>query len=222
MNCAQVDELLPAFALDAVDAEERAAIEAHLATCDRHAEVAELQSVGLGLAELAPEREPSAALEARLLAAIDADQTTEAPPTPARRQSIASLGWPAIAAVLAILAVALGAWNLMLQRGADASELVYVQRDGEAWMRVETDLGSSQVSLVLGGLERRPETEAFQLWAIRDGRWLDIGTCNTNPEGRWRGEFAFELERSDLVALTIEPTGGSPRPTGPRVFEPPP
>jgi anti-sigma-K factor RskA len=215
MNCERVDDLLPAYALDAIDTEERAAIEAHLGNCDQHEEVAALRAVSRALADLAPEREPSPALEGRLLEAAEAAERHRVahPPRSARR----ALGWPVLAAALAALVVVLAGWNLML-RSDTGAQLVQVYREGEAWMRVEAEPSSSAVTVALGGLERRPDSEVFQVWAVRDGSWLTIGTCNTNPEGRWLGDFAFSLEGNDHVAVTIEPAGGSARPTGTRVF----
>jgi anti-sigma-K factor RskA len=52
------------------------------------------------------------------------------------------------------------------------------------------------------------------VWAVRDEGWTSIGTCNTNAEGWWHGDFDFQIRDGEAVALTIEPAGGSETPTG--------
>lgn len=142
LTCDEVRDLAASFVLGALDADEAAAVRAHLATCtDPHAEMAELGSVLAVLAESVPVVEPPAALKGRIMAAAAADldarksvttpsegaatpsEPAAAPralPTAGERQARAarrtsSIGtWALrIAAVLAI--VALAGWNLLLQ-----------------------------------------------------------------------------------------------------------
>ncbi|MEX2373475.1 MAG: anti-sigma factor [Dehalococcoidia bacterium] len=210
MTCAQVDELLAAFALDAVTEDERDAIVGHLEGCALHEDLAELRAVTLALGVLAAEREPSPALEARV-AALAAERP-DTPRPASRTWASRARGLPALAAALAAIAVVLGGWSVLLQLDGEAGpSMVYVHETADAWMRVE---GAGDTSdLAVAGLARLSEAEAYQLWAIRDGEWLAVGTFNTNPEARWQGEFAFALEPSDRVALTQEPAGGSTAPT---------
>lgn len=88
MNCADVAELLPAYALHAVNEDERAQIEEHLATCELHAEALEFERVAARLPEAlsaSEEREPPADLRARILEAsrdVTPAATTPAATTP--------------------------------------------------------------------------------------------------------------------------------------------
>lgn len=211
MNCEQVDELAAVYALDAVDEAERAAIEAHLETCDRHDELAELRAVALGLAAIAPEYEPSAALEARLMASIGAaPAASAATPVVLRRAS----RWVALAAA-AVLVGAVGfAAGAVVFSGDGEPALIYVQREGGAAMRVEHLDSGGTVQVTMSGLASRPAGESYQVWAVRDPRWVSVGVCNTNDEGWWQGDFAFDAEASDEFVLTVEPAGGSTRPSG--------
>ena len=212
MNCEAVDDLLAAYALDAVDDDERAAIEAHLATCDRHAEVGELLATAAGISALVEDREPSAALEARLLDAVGGATSGGSAPVPMRRRL--NLAWPAAAAAALILvAVGFGAGALMTAQPEDEA-MVQVVQQGTAWMRAEALAGESPVKVTLAGLRRLPEGTGYQVWAVRDPEWVSVGICNTDGEGWWDGDFDFARQAGDALVVTIEPRTGSDRPTG--------
>jgi anti-sigma-K factor RskA len=219
ITCAEVNELLAAFALDALDDDERAEIQAHLATCNLHPELASMQAIALAFPALTPAVEPSADLERRIMASA-----TAAEPAPADAQEPIPIRahtsrWPwaaAIAAALAVLVVGAGMLALALQDGGSAT-IVHVYRDGDAWFRAEGG-GAETVAVTMDGLERLPPTEAYQLWAARDGEWLSVGNCNTDDDGWWHGDFEFELAPEDRLVLTIEPASGSASPTGPAIL----
>jgi len=78
--------------------------------------------------------------------------------------------------------------------------------------------GSDRVTVTMDGLTAQPEGRQYQVWAIRDGKWVSLGSCNTNAKGWWKGDFEFTLTRGEEVALTVEPAGGSPKPSSPAVL----
>ncbi len=216
MNCDAVDELLAAYALDAVDDDERAAIEAHLASCDRHEDVGELLATAGGLALLAEEREPSLALGPRVLASAhpDGDPGATRVAGMGRTARVLPFRWLGAAAAAAVLVAAgLGAGALLFP-GNEASIVQVVRSTEGALIRAEATPGESPVKVTLDGLRRRPSGEGYQVWAVRDSAWVSVGVCNTNENGWWEGDFDFALEDGDLLAVTVEPAGGSERPTG--------
>jgi len=123
------EESVAAYALGALDADERRAFEAHLATCPKcAAELAELRRVTTGLAMSVERVAPPADLKARTIARATGqpqvkrtrETAAQAPPVaivhaPAPRAST-SLAWLAAAAGLAV-AIGLGvyAWSLRSQ-----------------------------------------------------------------------------------------------------------
>ena len=78
--------------------------------------------------------------------------------------------------------------------------------------------GTDRVTVTMDGIETLPEGRQYQVWAIRDGKWLSLGSCNTNARGWWKGDFEFTLHRGEEVAVTVEPTGGSPKPSTPTLL----
>lgn len=146
LTCDDLRELAASFVLDALEPDEADAVRAHLASCaDPHAEIAELGSVLMVVAESVPLVEPRARLKDRIMAAAAADLeargTVAVPaptaasgqpagpaiafPTSSERQRRAATrsgigAWALrIAAVLAI--VLLGGWNLLLQNQLGAA-----------------------------------------------------------------------------------------------------
>jgi hypothetical protein len=83
-DCDQVRDLLPAYVLGALERDEEAAVREHLATCNLHAEAAELGGVVPYLAETVDPVEPPAALRSRImaLAAADLEARRAAAPAP--------------------------------------------------------------------------------------------------------------------------------------------
>ena len=70
----------------------------------------------------------------------------------------------------------------------------------------------------MDGITAQPEGRLYQMWAIHDGKWVSLGACNTNTRGWWKGDFEFTLQRGEEVALTVEPAGGSPKPSTPAIL----
>ena len=74
LSCDEVRELAAAYVLDALEADEAAAVRSHLdAHPDGHPEIAELGAVIPALAEVVPIVEPPDSLKGRIMAAAAAD-----------------------------------------------------------------------------------------------------------------------------------------------------
>jgi anti-sigma-K factor RskA len=103
----QFRELIEGYALGALDASERAALEAHLAVgCPECAKaLEEARFLVSQLAYLAPPAEPSDMLKARLMRTVRAEQSTARPTTaPSRGASIPYWLWAGVAALLLLSA----------------------------------------------------------------------------------------------------------------------
>jgi anti-sigma-K factor RskA len=200
MNCDDVRELLPAYALGALDADEAPGVEAHLRECREHdAELAELRATVFALDRYADE--------------ADLGVSDRAP----GGGGLAVVGrlrqWQmAIAAVLLILVFGAG-WLASDLAGNETRDVTIAIQGGSGERLTLQDSGRESVTVSMAGFTRLPEAQAYQLWAVRDGVWLRIGICNTNEQGGWMGDFQFSVREGEQIALTIEPAEGSEKPT---------
>lgn len=222
-------EQAAAFALGALDAEERAAFEAHLTTCaECRAEVQAFRETTAQLAAGAPVAAPSAELRARVLA--EARRVR-----PIRRTGRFAASWLAAAAGF-VLALLLGsAWwrerdlrSELATRVAEQDELLTSLLAPDVGVanlaasgqppsaRLFWDAKRQRVVVAVFNLPPAPAGRTYQLWAIAKGQPpVSVGTFNTGADGQVRtvltapgGSHAF-----DLTAVTEEPAGGSPQPT---------
>jgi anti-sigma-K factor RskA len=222
-----VHELTPAYALDALDAEERETYETHLAQCERcREELATMSETAAALAFGVRSPAPPARLRSRILDAAAAERENVVP-LRGRRP------WREIAAVAACAAIGLGIWagtlshSLDRERSASArvEQAAHVLAD-PASHTVELTGGTGMVAvdpmghgvLVVNRLAATPSDRTYEAWVIPPG-----GT--PKKAGLFRGGGSMTmvpLEESvptgSVVAATIEPSGGVDKPTQTPVF----
>src|SRR5688572_8013941 len=110
-SCAEVEELLAAYALSAISQEEACGLATHLAECRRHdAELQAYRSTVGRLADLSPEVLPPAPLRDKLLQSFDGEMARQEPeqrPPSSRATRLSHLPTFAygLAAALLVLAV---------------------------------------------------------------------------------------------------------------------
>lgn len=238
MNREVLLELIPAYALDALDADERAAVEALLAVdagarqrLEDYRQVAGMIALG-AVSRRAPDH-----LTADLRARLAADRPVTAVITPARRRA----NWRlliAAAAVAVLIITGLLALTLP-EPGVDGrtlyDQLVADSRsrslvlaahltpeiDGE--LRIAADGGAAVIRV-----RRLPELlseQAFQLWLIDAGGSRSGGTYRFENPAVWNYivlPLDKPLNEYQRFGVSIEPAAGSPlidRPSGPRVFD---
>lgn len=175
-NCEQFRELMEAYALGALDPEERAALEAHLATgcpdCSKALE--EARWLVSQLAYAAPEATPSDVLKGRLMLSVRADaqaQSETKPHVMPSRSVISSWLWAAVAALL--LFSVYSTWNMrrlqdeIRQANDRAAALLQQRQKTEQQLAVEKRkamilMDPSSVKIVLAGQTAQgPQLEAI-------------------------------------------------------------
>lgn len=231
MNCEQAEELLGAYALDALPAEEAASFRAHIANCPDHAaRAAELRATASTLAATVDDVAPPPRLRARIADAVAA--TAEAPaPAPSRLvdldsrrapssrfAGLAAPAWGAIAAVLAIAVAGLIAWNVALQGGSTSDARVQavtmLQQDTGATAGFVVVFDDGSASVVADALPRLDTAQVYQLWSLDEsGQATSLGLMQYDDRGVANADITLDGDNTRTVAITIEPAGGSDQPT---------
>ncbi len=231
MKCEEVEELAGAYALEALPTETLREVREHLESCSQHSEVAGLQAVASTLSVAAPEMEPPPDLKTRLMGAI----RQEAAPA-AERASRESHGfwlrrWLSppvrpyvLAAALAIAVAALAGWNVYLQTSdGDGQDVTFVRAltddGGAAAGRILYVQDEQLAVLTVQDLAPLPIDKTYQVWAISGGAATGIGLFNTSESGEASAAIEVDLSEAEIVAITVEPAGGSPQPTTEPVLE---
>jgi anti-sigma-K factor RskA len=244
MNCEEIEELSGAYVLGAVTDEERQAIEEHLEHCPQAAHlVQELQAVVNVLPLSVPRNEPSPLVKGRIMAAIQADSTRKqihlAPPSavnepvPAPRslfQNVRYQVMTAASAVLLVVVLAMGAWNVSLQQRVTqlaSSNTSLQQQVAQLAASVRSSRpvdytikgspaipgASGQITyipdldmtvLVMHNLPATKGTQVYQGWLIQGKQPTSIGVLNT-LNGTATLDFQGNVKGFNAAAVTLEP-----------------
>lgn len=213
-------DLVGAYVIDALPAEELLTFRSHLEGCDRcQAEERDLRSA---LVEMSSELPPPAALRDRVLDAVAStpqEQLGEVIALPTRGAA-RWMRWAAVAAVVVMVAV-----GVIVTR-PDTTARVLAAPDavayvlsgdlpGDATVTASNDVGAAV--LVADGLPAPDGAEFYELWIIDESGPIPAGRFPTGT-----GEARFELPRTpapgETLAITLEPVTGTDAPEGPVVL----
>jgi len=220
--------LVGPYVLDALPVDERDLFEEHLERCPGcRDEAAELfvaaAHLGQATAVVAP-----ASLREQVLRQVEVTRQVGPRTPPARTLSRRS--WPSTLAAAAVIAVvvALGALVLQADQRADRAEQVAaivsapdartVDVTGEgASMRLVASQDHSSSVIVADDMAAPPAGKTYALWYQEDGELVPHGVFEPDADGSVRTKV--DGVPSDVVGVTIEPDGGSEKPTLPIVAE---
>ena len=222
--------MMPAYALSALEADEERAFSRHLSECaECQSELAEWENTAASLALSASAAEPSPEVRERIMSAVRAEKVVQFP----RRSvwsSFGSLG--AIAAAVLFLALIIGIvvlWqqNRAMQRelafarlattpGAKMTELTGTEQATGATAKIAYDK-DGHAMLMASGLPPAPQGKEYQLWFIV-GNKPPMPGKSFAPDDEGQGtsidQLPHEAMDSAVFAITLEPAGGLPAPTG--------
>jgi anti-sigma-K factor RskA len=243
----RIEELLPAYALGALDGEDLRELEAHLAggceECRRQLALwqGELEALAAGVEPVAP----SDITRARVLRLSGSERAPAASP---RRAP-----WWAEVAVVVVAVFALARLeaerdNLRHQVEVLSQEVGRMRTDvQQARQDLQVIAAPGVQSVVLAGLgpspgakgrtyvnpstrdalfyafdlPSLPADKTYELWFIAAGKPVAAGTFEVDPRGTGtvRVERVTEARQIEAWAVTIEPRGGVPQPTGAMVLK---
>lgn len=226
MICKEVEELSGAYALGALPTAELRSVEEHLASCSRHPDLAELSAVARSLALAAPDAEPPSTLKARIMDIVykESSYTSETAPGRSIVEWIKGLipqrlaAAPALA-VLAAVVLGLVVWNISLQAGGDGTIERQFSAVGAARGSI-TYIPEQEVAVVaVENMEPLPASKTYQVWTISGGTITGVGFLDVSDSGRGASTISARLSDGEVVAVTVEPAGGSAQPTTTPVLE---
>ncbi len=248
-----IEDLIDLYTLGALEPDEMALVEEHLAQSPRARAILEQSKQVVSALAWAPEQHdpPAGAYERFRQRVAPATATPQA--APARREPVPAPAAPgfgerlralfapqqrwgsALAAVLLLIALGVGGWNLSLRRQvADLSASVAQYREVTALLsepatRLVALTGASQSAstqllinperhegyLVTAGLDPLPANQSYQLWMITDGQPLSMIVFATDAQGNAAVAMANlpAAGSQNSFGITIEPAGGSAQPT---------
>jgi anti-sigma-K factor RskA len=201
----ELQDLIPAHALHALDPDDASLLEEHLATCEAcRAELDALIETTALLAFATDPAEPPASLRASILGAVAPAAAETARP----RVRLAFLRG-AFSGALATAAVAL-AVALIVGVGSGSNPPTQVKVLTGASGAIVRD--GTQSKLLVSDLKRPAAGKTYEAWLIgTNGKPL--------PAGLFKGGGTIVIDLhgnandATTVAITVEPDGGSPTPT---------
>ena len=233
MNNERFEDLKDAYVLGALPEEERLSFEDYLAAHpERQAEIDELGALAGLLAFSPQEQVPSPELRSRVMEVVEA----EAEPRRVRRRSALAkvgdyLGVRTLAlGAAALLVIGLLSWNVLLQdqvqdlqgQVEDARNQRQVQQSRTielqgSWAEQGANaevafIRKNRVILVAKNMPSVPEDQTCQIWVISDDEPKPSGLFQ--PDGNMTAApITNSITNADVIAVTVEPAGGSKKPT---------
>ena len=224
------DDLKGAYALGALSESERREFEGLLAAHpELQSEVDDLVSIAHLLALAPQEQDPSPELRRNLLSSIgDASDDTVIEALPQRGADSRRFFGPggfiaaAFAATAALAVVGLFLWNASLrgeiedlQGTLETRQTYELQGSGPAEnARGEVvEVGDGRAILLAENLSPTPEGEVYEVWLMRSGVPEPDGLFQPRNEGDAATPIEGSIKGAEAVAVTVEPSGGSPAPT---------
>ena len=231
MDHARFEELKDAYVLGALPEGERREFEEYLAHHpERQAEIEELGAVAGLLALSPPERDPSPELRQRIMDAVRAEAVH---PLESRHSWLTWIGellapHNLALGAAALLVIGLLSWSMLLrgevqdlqgrlqslQSQPQEPQMVELGGAGtEKGARAEVvTLEGNRAVLVVEDMPPVPEGKTYQIWVIEE----DV----PKPSGLFKPKrdsiaavVEYPLGGGDVIAVTVQPEGGSPQPT---------
>ncbi len=231
-------EQIPAYSLGALDPDELSALESHLETCKScQAELAAFHAVRDNLGLALPPRNPPAALRSRLQKRL----------SPSARAPRSNRTWSFSLAFLGAALVVLIGLNILsfvqvqslqrqqsqLSRQIQTSQIALAMlaypgiqtlpiSEGSISGTLLLDKDRNVLVLIAWNLPPLPDNQTYQAWfSDSKGERTSAAIFRSDPSLPFTTISIIppdNLSNFNSLGVTVEPAGGSPRPTGPRLF----
>jgi anti-sigma-K factor RskA len=234
----ELNVLAGAYALDALDDDEREVFEQHLQTCAACSqEVRGLRAAAAELSHLNAVTPPPQ-LRAAVLGAVA--QSRPLPPLIDGRQgggnvrqlrrTRAQALWQGVAAACALIAIAVSTWGYSQHRQAQRAinaraSVVQSLLNAPDVRATTTAMKQGQGTLIYSRSEHRlvligrgmpvlPANQTYQLWMMtKTGEPISGGVFRPDQAGNVEVPASGNLDSVDRMGVSVEPAGGSAQPT---------
>jgi anti-sigma-K factor RskA len=232
-----VIDLIPGYALDCLSEEEKLQVAEHLRECATcQTELDSYQHIVDELHQAVPPAGPPPDLKQKILLEVQQKRAPEkskaAMSTWQRLWNKMQNGAPVWAYASFVLVIILAASNIwMMQRvnqleATSPAEFRLVSLAGTDKAPNATGLlvmshDGNMGTLVVDSLPALDETHQYQLWLIKESQRTSGGVFSVSKEGYGALAINSQQPLKDFFAfgITIEPSGGSPGPTGDKVMD---
>jgi anti-sigma-K factor RskA len=138
------------------------------------------------------------------------------PPAPWWRSLLRPLPVAAFACVLLLAGVAAGL--LIGDGGSESARTVAAQvtGDGTANASARVEIEADNAQLVVDGIQAPPAGHVYQVWYVRDGKTDPVpagALFDVDSAGRGAAALPGGVDDVKSVLVSVEPAGGSPKPT---------
>ena len=215
-----VDELIYGQAVHGLSSDEEERVALHVAECDRcRRRLREAEALAASLAYAAPAAAPPPELRDRILAAVapvvEAPAAAQ-PSAEAPRRAARPGWWPRFAAiavaVMAAAVIGMLVWNVSLRNQVSSLETPLKQgRVAKIGSLGSVLTNAGGRSTLFASARPLPAGKTYEAWVIRGKVAV--------PAGLFQGGNTIKLELTkpakpgDVIAITIEPAGGTKHPT---------
>lgn len=205
---------IAAYLLEALDSEEAASLERHLATgcVECRAEMRWLEPAVRVLPECVDRVEAPAGLRQRLLEEARADLEPEAPRQRERRPLFA--GWRPLAglAAVALIAAAVAGFAIGGGRSSGGAGDMTVVAGRPPGVTAKVLGSGDSATVLLANVEELPPDRVLEAWVKRNGEVEPAGLFVPDRKGRAMTAIP-KMRGVEMVMVTLEPRSGSAAPT---------
>jgi anti-sigma-K factor RskA len=220
------EDLAAPYVLGALEPDERSRFEAHLLECTECTALVNDLAQGVITLDRALAVEPPPDLRTRVLDGIRSVTDTPVVELAPRRRRLWRLTWVA-AAVLVVVFGGLALFNpnpldqLMAAADVRTVELSVHEAFAAAppeQAQVVFSASEEAAAVEFSGLASPEESNTYQLWLIGEGDPVPAGVFVPDEAGEATVLLQGEARSGQLVAITQEPAGGLPAPSGAVLF----
>lgn len=234
INRERFEDLKGPYVLNVLPENEKREMEEHLiAHPELQSEIDKLGAVASLLALSPPEQEPSPRLRKNLMNSVRAESSPSGEtsiPFFTRLRELFGFQRLALGAAALVVLVGLISWNVSLQnqngdlqgrvqnlkgQAQQKEAKTYALEGSGTAQNVSGEvvkLNSKHTILAAENLPSIPKNKTYQIWVIKNGVPKSAGIFNPH-NGKATAMVTISLENADTVAVTVEPSGGSPKPT---------